>query len=1314
MPTKIIKLHCGRDFYDDSYDSDEDDDDVNIQLNLNKASFCGRREELKQLHEMYEITCGTTTTSTTSGKSQNHHQQTNDRTNVALVTGFSEAGKSTLVRNFIAEIHHSSTKKQCFVICGKFNKRARINKRVNRSHRSTSSSSSNIPLTDIINENNERNHHDNHSNPYAVIVEALTDFALNLCKDHNNRCLLKQLRNNIRKSFDSHAINTLTTIVPAFGKVLLLDEHPHEEEEEDFSSSSNSSISPSIYHFKNIFTRLMRVISTEDHPILFFLDDLQWIDNASLLLIHSLLSNADSHNDDASTDPSSSSKVQHLMFIGTCTSTELIGLNQHEDNNMDNDHPLSKSLASISRVNPIKKIDLLNLSLDEIDDWICGLLDLNTDEAVSLVEAVYDKTRGNISNTIQLMKELETKKRLYFSVISFQWEWNFNIVHTNINNDTRTSSNSIDAMNLSALLIPKEDDKNDDIDTATIDEIVRKIKATPEKLQKALIVAAHTRSKIEIETLHILVQRIIFPKIQLDELTRLLDFAVSEGMLTNVMGSNLYRFPNDQIWKAVHSLLPVGYKKNKLCEKLGLVLLDLWSKGIANTNNHWVLYVAADHLNEINHSNVSNNKYALKMTIVNLEAGERSMKLAAFNSAAEYLQKGIKAIKKIRIYWEHHYELSTRLYRALANVELILGHYETGYKIAKQLFDKVHDVKDALPTYKAVGQALSRQDLHEKSLALYWDALDSIGGEEGCIIKNRNKKSSMNQWLGGTTKVPTLASVSRYFKNNTDEQILNLPIMSDENNLISMCFYNEAGHQAYMCGNWSDYMLITLRKIQITRKHGLSKYTALTFVHFASLISTSTKSSDQKLVFRLGKLARRILEITNAKSVESQTLLYLNLFIEGWGNGIDNCVETIKTLRYARKIGMETGDIEFGFNSWCATIHTGFMVGQSLDALIIECNKLVDQAAQFSIDSVTNINDQMLLTLRYLIKDQHNASIDWKKLNSFGKEHYSHNNNPPLPDSNERYRLMYGYQSRLALAVYFRKFDFVEDWVQLLQRSVTNHESSFDGIILGTFYSGLALCGLSRAASQSKSLYNSSSKDDSSSYISMARKEVNKMKQYVKNRRVMMKGSVNTNSDHDYDDHRFLIMQADLLSSDKNGKINKVKKAFAEAIQASMMSNHKHDAALCNEMAGEYFIGKKKFDLARKCFTRAKILYEEWGAIGKVEHLKESKYGWYLMDGDEAANKSELFELDSNNNIDIKNKNTGNWKNYFDDDLSSSEMIPRTKFRVSCTTLPFTIDDVLHKHFKADEDMLDETKTSVLTYMTQEPQVDGAEAISVY
>ncbi len=151
--------------------------------------------------------------------------------------------------------------------------------------------------------------------------------------------------------------------------------------------------------FQMAFRRFVDVFARREHPLVLFLDDLQWLDAATLDLIQHLMT----HNE-----------VRHLMVIGA-----------YRDNEVGPSHPLAAALDAILKTGArVQRIVLAPLGLEDVGRLFAEALRSGDDRSRALAQLVHDKTGGNPFFTIQFVTELAEEKLLAFDhgAGAFAWD----------------------------------------------------------------------------------------------------------------------------------------------------------------------------------------------------------------------------------------------------------------------------------------------------------------------------------------------------------------------------------------------------------------------------------------------------------------------------------------------------------------------------------------------------------------------------------------------------------------------------------------------------------------------------------------------------------------------------------------------------------------------------------------------------------------------------------------------------------------------------------------------------------------------------
>jgi PAS domain S-box-containing protein len=153
--------------------------------------------------------------------------------------------------------------------------------------------------------------------------------------------------------------------------------------------------------FQLVFRRFIGVFARPEHPLALFLDDLQWLDAATLDLVEDLLTYPD---------------VQHLMLIGA-----------YRDNEVDSDHPLMRKLEAIRQAGgAVQEIVLGPLTYEDLRQLIADAVHCETDLAGPLARLVHEKTAGNPFFAIQFITALAEEGLLSFDYGAARWFWNLN------------------------------------------------------------------------------------------------------------------------------------------------------------------------------------------------------------------------------------------------------------------------------------------------------------------------------------------------------------------------------------------------------------------------------------------------------------------------------------------------------------------------------------------------------------------------------------------------------------------------------------------------------------------------------------------------------------------------------------------------------------------------------------------------------------------------------------------------------------------------------------------------------------------------
>jgi len=150
--------------------------------------------------------------------------------------------------------------------------------------------------------------------------------------------------------------------------------------------------------FQRVFRRFLGVFARPEHPLLVFLDDLQWLDTATLEMLEHLATHSD---------------VKHLLLVGA-----------YRDNEVGPSHPLRRILGTIRGAGGrLRETVLSPLSRDAVGQMVADAMHCDRASARPLAALIHEKTAGNPFFAIQFLLELSEEGHLRFDHEKAAWTW---------------------------------------------------------------------------------------------------------------------------------------------------------------------------------------------------------------------------------------------------------------------------------------------------------------------------------------------------------------------------------------------------------------------------------------------------------------------------------------------------------------------------------------------------------------------------------------------------------------------------------------------------------------------------------------------------------------------------------------------------------------------------------------------------------------------------------------------------------------------------------------------------------------------------
>lgn len=491
---------------------------------------------------------------------------------MTLVTGYSGVGKSSLVH----DLYRPTTERYGYFVEGKF-------------------------------EQLQRN------TPYFALVKAFQSLVRHALTEPEARiaALQKKLQAEIGPS-----LRILVDTIPGIELIVSPGAAKEQAAEARMYSPTEQQ-----NRFNLAFKGFVRAFARPEHPLVLFLDDLQWIDAASLKLVEFLLSADD---------------IGHFLVIGA-----------YRENEVDVAHPLAMMLADLKRdVGCIEEISLTPLDVEDVTRLIADALRSDAPTVAPLAKVVSRKTGGNPFFVNQLLLHLHQEGYLRLDPHSREWQWN---------------AAGIEAIN-----------STDNV----IDLMLVKLKSLPEATQQALRLAASIGHRFDLRTLST-----VYGKSMADTYEDLTPAIQAEIVLPaselqiDADESSGYRlvvlhlvFLHDRVQQAAYSLID-SEKRSLAHLEIGRIL----RASMPAEEHAEPFFQMVDHLNK-GRRLIEDERERLDLARLNLEAGARARSAMAHAAARAHLDIGVECLPDDA--WTHHHALTFELYRQKAEAEYLLGDFD--------------------------------------------------------------------------------------------------------------------------------------------------------------------------------------------------------------------------------------------------------------------------------------------------------------------------------------------------------------------------------------------------------------------------------------------------------------------------------------------------------------------------------------------------------------------------------------------------------------------------------------------------------------
>ena len=493
--------------------------------------------------------------------------------------------------------------------------------------------------------------------PYSAILQAVSGLIRQIMSESHES--VEFWKEKILDSVGSNG-QVLTDVVPELE--LLIGKQPNVQ---SLSAEAAST------RFNTTFYNLVYALGHSGKPLVFFIDDLQWIDPPSLSLLEAMA-------------PTLSQST--LMIIGA-----------YRDNEVSEHHPLMISMPAFKEsCSNVLSIELKELPSPVLVEMLKETIDLPDSEYEQLNRTLCEKTGGNPLIYKTMLTTLFTQESLYFDYSRKQWDWNKKAVSL-----MPRAENSVAMLQTNMTSLDHE----------TL-ELLKLAGCIGNTFNLNLLVGLSNQTRTEIAKF--LVPAVSKGYIQpLDD-----DFELHTADGTDQLPDITFRFAHDRIQQAAYSLLS-PQELSDLHWAIGQQILSENQGQLTDGK----LFDSVEHQNQgRGNANEAENKTLVEL---NLKAGKKAKQSAAFSVAYSCLTHAKDIL--LEMGESPDSELFIAVDLELAQACYLVAEFDAAEELYSELRDRLISDTDRLSLYNIQAKQYHHQGKYQKSVEYEYEALRLLG-----------------------------------------------------------------------------------------------------------------------------------------------------------------------------------------------------------------------------------------------------------------------------------------------------------------------------------------------------------------------------------------------------------------------------------------------------------------------------------------------------------------------------------------------------------------------------------------------------------
>jgi predicted ATPase/class 3 adenylate cyclase/GAF domain-containing protein len=602
--------------------------------------------------------------------------------------------------------------------------------------------------------------------PYTAITEAFNHLARLILAEPEPR--FDTMKKSILAAMGSVGqvmIDLAPDIALVIGTQPLLEQLPPKETEN---------------RMKIFFKQFLHVVASKDHPLVIFIDDLQWVDSGSLSLLEEIIMDEE---------------MTHLLFIGA-----------YRENEVDANHLLKKFIQHVEeKKKQIQSLSLPPLSVENFSALFQDSFHRDAAAVSAFAELVHTRTKGNPFFCKQVLNLLYREGFLYFNYDRHHWDW--------------------DLAKISSLAITDN----------VVDLMLDKLAELPVDTQSLLKYAACVGNQFTLDMLMLVSDQSadeigmgLWPALQQELVItpnlgyKRVDAVHNENLAEQLSKNVVYQFVHDRVQQAAYQSIS---EENKAKIHLNIARILIQKEPVASKKER--LFEVVDHFNQA-HALLSKEERK-EVANLNYLAGVQAKNANAYKPMLNYLTAALLLIDETS--WETDYRLSFNINRDYLLALYLLHKVQEAEEFNRTLLKRAKTKLDQAQLYRI--QIMSAVEQEDKIKVLNTARL-ALGLLDVNLVLDPNPIQMMVK----------LARVRWKMRNFISSHVAdNLPPLTNPEMEMVFDIFTEIYFTAYEKGT-TPFVYLVLSAVELQLVYGRPRSAGMWLLAYAITIVNIYKDID--------------------------------------------------------------------------------------------------------------------------------------------------------------------------------------------------------------------------------------------------------------------------------------------------------------------------------------------------------------------------------------------------------------------------------------------------------------------------------------